>query len=184
MKKYKLKGEFTMKKILIFFMFILSLTSLSEKLIVISKDGYANLREKASTNSKIKNRIDNSYDIINFDTMKEKDWYYVITFKPAKKAEYNENYNYHYGEGYIHESQVAIHPETYITSSKDGYINLRSRPSTSSRVLDNLGNGAYVTRYPEKTVGDWYYVDYNVDGGDITFMKGYIHKSQLKKYKE
>ena len=74
-----------MKKILIFFMFILSLTSLSEKLIVISKDGYANLREKASTNSKIKNRIDNSYDIINFDTMKEKDWYYVITFKPPKK---------------------------------------------------------------------------------------------------
>ena len=55
-------------------MFLLSLTSLSEKLIVISKDGYANLREKASTNSKIKNRIDNSYDIINFDTMKEKDW--------------------------------------------------------------------------------------------------------------
>ena len=172
-----------MKKILVFLMFLLSLTTMAERFVIISKDGYSNLREEASTNSKVLAKVDNSYTIFNLYT-NEKDWYYVITFKPAKKAEYNENYNYHYGEGYIHESQVAIHPETYITSSKDGYINLRSRPSTSSRVLDNLGNGAYVTRYPEKTVGDWYYVDYNVDGGDITFMEGYIHKSQLKKYKE
>ena len=176
-----------MKKILVFFMFLLSLTSLSEKLIVISKDGYANLREKASTNSKIKNRIDNSYDIINFDTMKEKDWYYVITFNPPKKAEYNENYNYHYGEGYIHESQVAIHPETYITSSKDGYVNVRSKPSTSSKVLDELYlsdyNDIYVTRHPEKTVGDWYYVDYDEQGPVSGLSQGYIHKSQLKKFK-
>ena len=160
-----------MKKILIFFMFILSLTSLSEKLIVISKDGYANLREKASTNSKIKNRIDNSYDIINFDTMKEKDWYYV-------KIERDGNYS---EIGYIHKSQLGIHPETYVTSSKDGYVNVRSKPSTSSKVLVQLDNNDYVTRHPKKTVGDWYYVDYD---DYESLAQGYIHKSQLKKYKE
>mgnify|MGYP000635379299 FL=1 len=167
-----------MKKILVFFMFLLSLTSLSERFIVISKDGYANLREKASIESEILKKVDNSYIIFEIDKNRDKDWYWVHAQKYSKKDGYNVT------EGYIHKSQLEIHPETYITSSKDGYINLRSRPSTSSRVLDKLGNGAYVTRYPEKTVGDWYYVDYNVDGGDITFMEGYIHKSQLKKYKE
>ena len=167
-----------MKKILVFFMFLLSLTSLAERFIVISKDGYANLREKASTKSEILKKVDNSYIIFELDRNEDKDWHWVHVQKYSKKDGYDV------AEGYIHKSQLEIHPETYITSSKDGYINLRSRPSTSSRVLDNLGNGAYVTRYPEKTVGDWYYVDYNVDGGDITFMEGYSHKSQLKKYKE
>ena len=118
-----------MKKILIFFMFILSLTSLSEKLIVISKDGYN------------------------------------VT------------------EGYIHKSQLEIHPETYITSSKDGYINVRSKPSTSSKILAELPNDAYVTRHPKKTVGDWYYVDFGPLSIDSVLEQGYIHKSQLKKFK-
>ena len=162
-----------MKKILVFLMFLLSLTTMAERFVIISKDGYSNLREEASTNSKVLAKVDNSYTIFNLYT-NEKDWYYV-------KIERDGNYS---EIGYIHKSQLGIHPETYITSSKDGYINVRAKASTSSKVLAELPNGAYVTRYPEKTVGDWYYVDYNVDGGDITFMEGYIHKSQLKKYKE
>ena len=164
-----------MKKILVFLMFLLSLTTMAERFVVISKDKYANLREEASTNSKVLAKVDNSYLIYNTNTYNEnKDWYSV-------QIERDGNY---YQVGYIHKSQLGIHPETYITSSKDGYINVRAKASTSSKVLAELPNGAYVTRYPEKTVGDWYYVDYNVDGGDITFMEGYIHKSQLKKYKE
>ena len=162
-----------MKKILVFLMFLLSLTTMAERFVIISKDGYSNLREEASTNSKVLAKVDNSYTIFNLYT-NEKDWYYV-------KIERDGNYS---EIGYIHKSQLGIHPETYVTSSKDGYVNVRAKASTSSKVLAELPNGAYVTRYPEKTVGDWYYVDYNVDGGDITFMEGYIHKSQLKKYKE
>ena len=162
-----------MKKILVFLMFLLSLTTMAERFVIISKDGYSNLREEASTNSKVLAKVDNSYTIFNLYT-NEKDWYYV-------KIERDGNYS---EIGYIHKSQLGIHPETYVTSSKDGYVNVRSKPSTSSKVLVQLDNNDYVTRYPEKTVGDWYYVDYNVDGGDITFMEGYIHKSQLKKYKE
>ena len=164
-----------MKKILVFLMFLLSLTTMAERFVVISKDKYANLREEASTNSKVLAKVDNSYLIYNTNIYNEnKDWYSV-------QIERDGNY---YQVGYIHKSQLGIHPETYITSSKDGYINVRAKASTSSKVLAELPNGAYVTRYPEKTVGDWYYVDYDDDGPEVALAQGYIHKSQLKKYKK
>ena len=164
-----------MKKILVFLMFLLSLTTMAERFVVISKDKYANLREEASTNSKVLAKVDNSYLIYNTNTYNEnKDWYSV-------QIERDGNY---YQVGYIYKSQLGIHPETYITSSKDGYINVRAKASTSSKVLAELPNGAYVTRYPEKTVGDWYYVDYDDDGPEVALAQGYIHKSQLKKYKK
>jgi glutaminase len=164
-----------MKKILVFLMFLLSLTTMAERFVVISKDKYANLREEASTNSKVLAKVDNSYLIYNTNTYNEnKDWYSV-------QIERDGNY---YQVGYIHKSQLGIHPETYITSSKDGYINVRAKASTSSKVLAELPNDAYVTRYPKKTVGDWYYVDYDDDGPEVALAQGYIHKSQLKKYKK
>ena len=166
-----------MKKILVFIMFLLSLTSLSERFIVISKDGYANLREKASIESEILKKVDNSYIIFEIDKNRDKDWYWVHAQKYSKKDGYNVT------EGYIHKSQLEIHPETYITSSKDGYVNVRTKPSTSSKVLVELDNNDYVTRHPDKTVGDWYYVDFDADGGAPALAQGYIHKSQLKKFK-
>ena len=166
-----------MKKILVFFMFLLSLTSLSERFIVISKDGYANLREEASTKSKILKKVDNNYIIFELDRNKDKDWHWVHVQKYSKKD------GYAVAEGYIHKSQLEIHPETYVTSSKDGYINVRSKPSTSSKILAELPNDAYVTRHPKKTVGDWYYVDFGPLSIDSVLEQGYIHKSQLKKFK-
>ena len=164
-----------MKKILVFFMFLLSLTSLAERFVIISKDGYSNLREEASTNSKVLAKVDNSYLIYNTNTYNEnKDWYSV-------QIERDGNY---FQVGYIHKSQLGIHPETYVTSSKDGYINVRSKASTSSKIVAELPNNAYVTRHPKKTVGDWYYVDYDDDGPEVALAQGYIHKSQLKKYKK
>ena len=166
-----------MKKILVFFMFLLSLTSLAERFIVISKDGYANLREKASTKSEILKKVDNSYIIFELDRNEDKDWHWVHVQKYSKKDGYDV------AEGYIHKSQLEIHPETYVTSSKDGYINVRSKPSTSSKILAELPNDAYVTRHPKKTVGDWYYVDFGPLSIDSVLAQGYIHKSQLKKFK-
>ncbi len=175
-----------MKKILVFFMFLLSLTSLAERFMVVSKDKYANLREEASTKSKILKKIDNSYTIISLNEYNEnKDWYYVQVEKKSKKDDFLE-------WGYIHKSQLAIHPETYVLSSKDDYVNLRAKASTSSKVLAkidlyNHDYDVYVTRHPEKTVGDWYYVDYvndSNDGPKESLIFGYIHKSQLKKFKK
>ena len=74
--------------------------------------------------------------------------------------------------------------ERFVIISKDGYVNVRSKPSTSSKVLVQLDNNDYVTRHPKKTVGDWYYVDYEDEGGVTALAEGYIHKSQLKKVKQ
>ena len=157
---------------------------MAERFVIISKDGYSNLRKEASTNSKVLAKVDNSYLIYNANPYNEnKDWYFVQIKRDGNYSEV----------GYIHKSQLGIHPETYVTSSKDDYVNLRSKPSASSKVLAQLEIGDYVTRYPEKTVGDWYYVDYDdkmyyVDqhGGfqETVLYSGYIHKSQLGKHQE
>ena len=128
-----------MKKILVFFMFLLSLTSLAVKFVVVSKDGYANLREKPTVKSTILKKIDNSYTILDLH-LDEDDWHGVYVEKNSKKDGLFSQ------EGYIHKSQLAIHPE--------------------------------------KTVGDWYYVDYEDEGGVTALAEGYIHKSQLKKVKQ
>lgn len=153
-----------MKKILMFMMFlILSLTSLAERFVVSSKDGYANLRKEATTNSKVIMKVDNSTQITLL--FKNGDWYYVEIFK---------NNPLLYAEGYIHKSQLELHPETYVVSSKDGYANLRRGTTINSEILDVLDNGEYVTKLDE--VGEWYQVEY------AAFDGGYIHKSQLKKF--
>ena len=79
-----------------------------------------------------------------------------------------------YAEGYIHKSQLELHPETYVVFSKDGYANLRRGTTINSEILDVLDNGEYVTKLDE--VGEWYRVEY------AAFDGGYIHKSQLKKF--
>ena len=163
-------------------MFLLSLISLAEEyLAVISKDGYANLREEASTKSKILKKVDNSYTIVNLEPMEDKDnnWYWVIVEKGSPKDVYD------YGEGYIHKSQLGKHPEIYVTSSKDDHINVRAKANSTSQILVTLDSGMHVRRYPEKTVGDWYYVNYGLEGAIAPVTtEGYIHKSQLKKEKQ
>jgi len=128
-----------MKKILLFLMFlILSLTSLAERFVVSSKDGYANLRKEATTNSKVIMKVDNSTQITLL--FKNGDWYYVEIFK---------NNPLLYAEGYIHKSQLELHPETYVVFSKDGYANLRRGTTINSEILDVLDNGEYVTKLDE-----------------------------------
>ena len=169
-----------MKKILLFLMFlILSLTSLAERFVVSSKDGYANLREEASIKSKVIKKVNNSYTIFNpipEDNNRYRDWYFVeIESKSKEEA----------ATGYIHKSQLGKHQEIYVTSSKDGHINVRAKPNTSLQILVTLDSGMYVRRYPEKTVGDWYYVNYGLEGAIAPITtEGYIHKSQLKKVKQ
>lgn len=175
-----------MKKMLVFFIFLLSLTTLAKGyLAVTSKDGYANLRKEASTKSKILKKIDNSYTIfeVNPNELEEfaryEDWYLVAVEKSSDKDGY-------YSEiGYIHKSQLGKHPEIYVTSSKDNHVNVRAKANTSSEILITLDSGMHVRRYPEKTKGDWYYINYGLEGAIFPITtEGYIHKSQLKKEKQ
>ncbi len=136
---------------------------------VNTDDEIANLREKASSKSKVLVKLDDeeSGEIIR----KEGNWYYV-----KYKMESGENVY-----GYIHNSQIVV-GETYITSSKDGYVNVRNDASSSSDILEELPNGVKIVKYYQK--GEWYYVKFPVhDGGALSEDYGYIHKSQLNKIK-
>ena len=75
--------------------------------------------------------------------------------------------------------------EEYRVNAKDGYANMREKPTTDSKVISKLDNEIivrYLTKY-----GDWYYVyyaDYPSDYKNDPTVKeyrGFIHKSQLEK---
>ena len=76
----------------------------------------------------------------------------------------------------------------YEVSSKDGYSNLRENPTKDSKIVLKLTNGT-VVKYITKS-GDWYYIHYaNYPSEDekewrVKEYRGFIHKSQLKKYVE
>ena len=99
-----------------------------------------NLREKASSNSKIlaKLEIFDGGEVIK----KEGDWYYIKYRTESEKILY----------GYIHESQGFL-VETYVVSSKDGYANIRWEPSSNAEIAGTEKNGAILEVYDEK--GDW-----------------------------
>ncbi len=135
----------------------------------VDTDDKANLREKASSTSRILAELDNEAEgeIIK----KEGDWYYV-----KYRTESGKNIS-----GYIHRSQIAV-GETYITNSKEGYVNVRNEANSSSEILEKLPNGVKVTKYSQK--GEWYYIKFSVkDGGALSEDYGYIHKSQLANIK-
>ena len=75
--------------------------------------------------------------------------------------------------------------EEYRVNAKDGYANMREKPTTDSKIISKLDNEIivrYITKY-----GDWYYVyyaDYPSDYKNDPTVKeyrGFIHKSQLEK---
>ena len=75
--------------------------------------------------------------------------------------------------------------EEYRVNAKDGYANMREKPTKDSKVISKLDNEIivrYITKY-----GDWYYVyyadylsDYKNDP-TVKEYRGFIHKSQLEK---
>ena len=134
---------------------------------VNSSDESANLREKASSSSRILARLDNQEEgeIIK----KEGKWYYVKYKTRNGKMIY----------GYIHDSQIAV-GEIYVVNSKDGYANVRALNSSSSQILEKLSNGTKVIKHSEK--GEWYSIKFNVNDG-LGEDYGYIHKSQVRKMK-
>jgi len=102
-----------------------------------------------------------------------------ITKLKVKKLDESDDFDEpHLDEaGYLREYRV---------NSKDGYANMREKPTKDSKVISNLDNETivrYITKY-----GDWYYVyfaDYPSDlekEWKVKEYRGFIHKSQLKKY--
>lgn len=157
-----------MKKLILVVMFlILCNLGFSKTFFEVSfNDGTsANLREKASNNSKIlaKLEIFDGGEVIK----KEGDWYYIKYRTESEKILY----------GYIHESQGFL-VETYVVSSKDGYANIRWEPSSSAKIAGKEKNGKVLEVYEEK--GDWLYITY---GDSPHIPVAYVHRSQVKKEK-
>ena len=102
-----------------------------------------------------------------------------ITKLEMKKSDESDDFD----EPHLDE---AGYLQEYRVNSKDGYANMREKPTKDSKVISNLDNETivrYITKY-----GDWYYVyyaDYPSDyKNDLTVKeyRGFIHKSQLKKH--
>ena len=67
--------------------------------------------------------------------------------------------------------------KTFITASKENVVNVRESYGTDSSIIHKLANNVAVEEISNEE--GWKYVYfYNKDGG--YYMKGYIHKSQLK----
>ena len=155
-----------MKKLILVVMFlILCNLGFSKTFFEVSfNDGTsANLREKASNNSKILAKLEtfDGGEVIK----KEGGWYYIKYRTESEKILY----------GYIHESQGFL-VETYVVSSKDGYANIRWEPSSNGKIAGTEKNGTILEVYDEK--GEWLHVTY---GDSPHFPVAYIHKSQVKK---
>ena len=101
-----------------------------------------------------------------------------ITKLEVKKSDESDDFD----EPHLDE---AGYLQEYRVNSKDGYANMREKPTKDSKVISNLDNETivrYITKY-----GDWYYVyyaDYPSDYKNDPTVKeyrGFIHKSQLEK---
>ena len=155
-----------MKKLILMAMFlILCNLGFSKTFFEVSLNdsSLANLREKASNNSKILAKLDmfDGGEVIK----KEGDWYYI-----KYRTESGKIIN-----GYIHKSQGFLR-ETYVVSAKDGYANIRWEPSSNAEIAGTEKNGAVLDVYEEK--GDWLYITY---GDSPHSPVAYVHKSQVKK---
>ena len=139
--------------------------------------------------------------------MKRNDWGYVtqpikLTLKPVKNYESCCAVHYYYAEIVKYEkipSTVVKIPQnmnrednddrisflgeddtTYIIYSKEGYTNIRKGPSKQYDVIKKIPNDAEVEMIQD--FGEWKYIIYFEEGSNEPGY-GFVHESQLKKYK-
>ena len=131
----------------------------------LNDSSLANLREKASSSSKILAELDifDGGEVIR----KEGNWYYIKYRRESGEILY----------GYIHKNQGYL-IETYVVSSKDGYANIRWAPSSNGQIAGTEKNGTTLYAYDEK--GEWLHITY---GDSPHIPVAYVHKSQVKKEK-
>ena len=152
-----------MKKIFLFLVLFFTLSTVlmaDSYYITLSRSGNVNVRESPSTQSRVITSARNN-EIIRV-IHKQGNWYKV---------------NIEAGDigylGYLHNSMLKKVTEFSIYS-KEGYTNVRSKPSSSSKVIARLENGEEV--FAINKTGDWYYV--TLWDSDVY---GYVHQSQLQR---
>ena len=112
-------------------------------------------------------------DIKKIDGAKSK----ITKLKVKKKSDESDDFD----EPYLDELPYV---KLYEVSTKDGYANIREKPSTNSKIVTRLENKK-ILKYIMAD-GDWYYVYINEHSTNpdedykVTEFWGFVHKSQLK----
>ncbi|WP_119080526.1 SH3 domain-containing protein [Chitinophaga alhagiae] len=70
---------------------------------------------------------------------------------------------------------LQLHAQFALVEDKDGYVNVRDKPSLSGTVTGRVPSGNIV--FCMETAGEWYSVDY---GSGKQTGSGYIHRSRLQ----
>ena len=150
-----------MKKIFLVLSLIVSVISMGATFITSSKDDKINIRQSATTDSKVIETIKNGNILESSE--KSGEWHKVTYYNNDIKKSFT---------GYIHNSQLKeIIGKLTITSS-EGYSNIREQPTTKSTIKTRLKTGQKVYAI-SKTEDDWYYIKYN--GNEY----GYIYITQV-----
>ena len=159
MKKFNLKKMFLVSILSLAF----STVSMGASFITSSKDNAINIRESATTDSKVIETIKNG-EILE-STEKSGDWHKVTYYNSEIKKSFT---------GYIHNSQLKETIGKLVITSSVGYSNIREKPTTKSTIKTKLKTGQTVYAI-SKTDDNWYYIRYN--GNE----HGYIFSNQVSK---
>jgi len=101
----------------------------------------------------------------------------ITKLEVKKKLDESDDFD----EAYLDELPYV---KLYEVSTKDGYANIREKPSTNSKIVTRLENKK-ILKYIMAD-GDWYYVYINEHSTNpdedykVTEFWGFVHKSQLK----
>ena len=159
MKKFNLKKMFLVSILSLAF----STVSMGASFITSSKDNAINIRESATTDSKVIETIKNG-EILE-STEKSGDWHKVTYYNSEIKKSFT---------GYIHNSQLKETIGKLVITSSVGYSNIREKPTTKSTIKTRLKTGQTVYAI-SKTDDDWYYIKFNGN------QRGYIYSNQFAK---
>ena len=142
---------------------IFSSVSLGAAFITSSKDNAINIRQSATTDSKVIETLKNGYILESNE--KSGDWHKVNYYDSDIKKSFT---------GYIHNSQLKEIVGKLTITSSEGYSNIREKPTTKSTIKTRLKTGQTVYAI-SKTDDNWYYIRYN--GNE----HGYIFSNQVSK---
>ena len=140
-----------------------SAISMGAAFVTSSKDNAINIRQSATTDSKVVETITNGHILESNE--KSGEWHKVTYYNDEIKKSFT---------GYIHNSQLKEIVGKLTITSSEGYSNIREKPTTKSTIKTKLKTGQTVYAI-SKTDDDWYYIRYNGN------QYGYIYSNQVAK---
>ncbi|RRJ92813.1 hypothetical protein EG240_02015 [Paenimyroides tangerinum] len=77
---------------------------------------------------------------------------------------------------------TSIYGQFYKIVDKDGYVNLRDKPNSNSKIVSKIKSGEYVLEFDYTDNPNWMNVDFSSNNDES--IGGFIHKSRLISLKD